>query len=306
MSKKGNDFWKSLAAPFFAFMIQQGISIMWMEAYLGYKLATFESGNYMDYIMGIADEMMNADTLAWMSLVYALICTVWFSVWYYRLKYHLPKEEGHGPAMVRDRAVEVADRQRGLFEGYSWTIIPGIILLAFGGQYVINFFAEFLGSLIPAWYDFYENLMRTAGLDDTAKMGVPLFLYAVILGPVCEELTFRGLCYNYARRSMGFWAANLISSIAFGVMHMNPLQSAYAFIVGLVLGAVYEKSRNIFVTMAIHITFNFSPVILANFMYMGDTPFTYFVTLLISLLVAYVGYELVIRAIPKHIDIEIR
>lgn len=306
MSRRSSDFWKSLAAPVLAFMVQQAISIMWMEVYLGYKLATFHGGDYAKYIMGLAEDMMKADTLAWVSLLYAVICTVWFGIWYYRLKYNLPPEEGHGPAVVRDRAVEVANRQRGLFEGYSWTIIPGIVLLAFGGQFVINFFAEFLGSLVPAWYDFYENIMKSVGLDESSNIGVTLFLYAIIFGPICEELTFRGLCYNYLRRSTSFWAANIISSIAFGAMHMNPLQSAYAFLVGLVLGAVYEKSRNIFVTMAIHITFNLGSMILAPVMYMGDTPFKFFAILLVSLLATYVGYELVIRAIPKHIDIEIR
>ena len=287
-------------------MVQQAISIVYLEVYLGYKLAGFPGGDYTQYLLDISNEMSNARVLAWISLLYSVICIVWFGVWYYRLKYNVPREEGHGPAVVRDRAVEVANRQRGLFEGYSWTIIPGIILLAFGGQYVIEYFAEFLGSLIPAWYDLFENIMKTAGLDDTSSMGIPIFLYAVVLGPICEELTFRGLCYSYARRSMSFWAANIISSLAFGFIHLNPLQSAYAFLVGLILGAVYERSRNIFVTMAIHMTFNFSSFLLAPIMSLGSTPFRFFVILLVSLLATYVGYELVIRAIPKHIDIEIR
>ena len=296
----------SLAAPIMAFMVQQAVSIVWAEIYIGYKMITFSGGDYMQYVMGLMDGFTNTDFLAWISLTYAIICTVWFGIWYYRMRYNMPHEDGHGPAVVRDRAVEVASRQRGLFEGYSWTIIPGIILLAFGGQYVINYFAEFLGSLVPAWYEFYENLMKSVGLDDTTGIGVPLFLYAVILGPVCEELTFRGLCFSYVRRSMSFWTANLISSIAFGLMHMNPLQSIYAIVVGLVLGAVYEKSRNIFVTIAIHITFNLGSVVLSPVMTMGTTPYSFFAILLISLLASYVGYEMVIRAIPKHIDIEIR
>ena len=105
---------------------------------------------------------------------------------------------------------------------------------------------------------------------------------------------------------MSFWAAHIISSIAFGFMHMNPLQASYAILIGLVLGAIYEKSRNIFVTMGLHIMFNFSPFVLGPVMTLGTTPFRFFAILLVSLLASYVGYELIMRAIPKHIDIEIR
>ena len=306
MNNRRNDFIKCLAAPFFAFLVQQAVAIVWMELYMGYTLVTVDSDHLMDGLMDMTSSMMNPTALAWVSLAYAIICVIWFGVWYYRMKYNMPRENGTGPSVVRDKAVEVMDKQRGLFEGYSWTIIPGMILLACGGQYVCNFFAEFLGSLMPSWYECYEEIMKTMGMVDTETLGVPLLLYAIIFGPVCEELTFRGLCFSYARRSMGFWGANIISSLLFGLMHMNPLQAAYAILLGLVFGAIYEKSRNIFVTIAMHILFNLSAVVLDPFMTMGDTPFKFFTILLISLLVSYVGYELIIRAIPKHIDIEIR
>ncbi len=305
MNRK-NDFIKCLAAPFFSFVVQQAVSIIGMEAYLGYKLATFPGGDYMDYIMKMSEGMLNPNLLAWLSLAYAITCTIWFGCWYYRMRYNLPHEETHGPAVVRDRAVEVASRHRGLFEGYSWLVIPGIILLAFGGQYVCNFLAEFLGSVFPAWYDFYAEIMKTVGLDNADNLGVPLFLYAIIFGPACEELTFRGLCFGYARRSVGFWGANIISAVLFGLMHMNPLQASYAILLGLILGAIFEKSRNIVLVILIHVAFNLSSVILAPIMTLGDTPFTFFIILLVSLLATYVGFELVIRSIPKHIDIEIR
>ena len=306
MNKKSNDFIKCLAAPVIAFVIQQGISIVYMEAYLGYKLATFPGGDYMDYVMSIGESIMKPENLGIMSMLYAIICIIWFSVWYYRFKYNVKGETGHGAAVVRDRAVEVVDRQRGLFEGYSWLIIPGIIILVCGGQVVCEYLTEFVGSLVPSWYEFYENLMKTMGLTEESGMSVFVILYAMILGPICEELTFRGLCFNYARRSMSFLAANIISSLAFAIMHLNPLQGLYAFLFGLVLGAIYEKSRNIFVSMAIHIAFNSSGALVAPVFGFGDTPFKYFVILLCSLLMTYVGYELVIKAIPKRIDIEIR
>ncbi|MCR5098111.1 MAG: CPBP family intramembrane metalloprotease [Lachnospiraceae bacterium] len=305
MYNRRSGFLMCLAAPFFAFLVQQGLSIMWMEIYMGYSLSHYDGGDYMEYMQKMSEGMMNADALAIVSMIYAIICIVWFGVWYYRLKYNMPHDTVTGPAIVKDKAYEVMDKQRGLFEGYSWTIIPGLILLALGGQVVCSFFMEFVGSLRPSWYEFYEELMKSMGMESD-KLGVPIILYALILGPVCEELTFRGLSYNYARRSLGFWATNIITALLFGLMHMNPLQGSMAALIGLVFGALYEKSRNIFVPMALHILFNTAGLLGGQFVTLGDTPFKFFAILLVSLLVSYVGYELVIRAIPQRIDIEIR
>ena len=59
----------------------------------------------------------------------------------------------------------------------------------------------------------YETLMEGMGLNDTVTL--PLVLYAVILGPVCEEYAFRGLTMRYARRVMPFWTANVVQAVAF-------------------------------------------------------------------------------------------
>ena len=295
-----------LAAPFCAFLVQQAVSIVWMEIYMGYSLANFKGGDYMKFAEEVTKGMTNPTALAIASVVYAVICTVWFGIWYYRLKYNMPREESIGPAVVKDTAHEVMDKQRGLFEGYSWTIIPGMLLLAAGGQMVANYLVEFVGSLVPSWYEFYEELMKSIGLDDTGNIGVAVVLYSIIIGPICEELTFRGVSYTYARRSAGFWAANITTSLLFGLFHMNPLQGTMAVMVGLVFGAVYEKSRNIFVTMGLHMMFNAAGVLAAPLISMGDTPFSFFMILLVSLLASYVGYEIVIHAIPRRIDIEIR
>ena len=306
MNNRGNNFLKCLAAPFFAFLVQQAAAVIWMEVYIGYRFAGYHGQDYMEFIKDVTAGISNPRALAWVSLLYAILCTVWFGIWYYRLKYNVPKEPGINPSAVRDKAFDVMDRQKGLFEGYSWIIIPGMVMLAFGGQYVCNYFSEFIGSLMPSWYEYYEELMKASGLDNTTGLGLPLFLYAIVFGPICEELTFRGLSYTYGRRIMGFWGTNILTSLLFGIMHMNPLQASYAILVGLVMGAIYEKSRNIFVPIALHILFNLGSVVLAPVMIMGDTPFLFFAILLISLLVSYVGYELVINAIPRHIDIELK
>lgn len=98
------------------------------------------------------------------------------------------------------------------------------------------------------------------GLDEPSLI---LVLYSVLIGPVCEELIFRGLTLKYAKRAMPFWVANFLQALLFGVFHMNMIQGVYAFVVGIVLGFICEKSRSIYPSMLFHILFNiwgtFSP-----------------------------------------------
>ena len=107
------------------------------------------------------------------------------------------------------------------------------------------------------------------GLDEPSLI---LVLYSVLIGPVCEELIFRGLTLKYAKRAMPFWVANLLQALLFGVFHMNMIQGVYAFVVGIVLGFICEKSCSIYPSMLFHILFNiwgtFSP---DWFMYKADT-----------------------------------
>ena len=71
---------------------------------------------------------------------------------------------------------------------------------------------------------------------------------------------------------MPFWVANLLQALLFGVFHMNMIQGVYAFVVGIVLGFICEKSHSIYPSMLFHILFNiwgtFSP---DWFMYKADT-----------------------------------
>ena len=72
---------------------------------------------------------------------------------------------------------------------------------------------------------------------------VPLQIAAVcIASPLMEEIVFRNLFYKRLRDYMSFWPSCIISSLAFAVYHGNLLQGFYAFITGLMLAYVFEKT----------------------------------------------------------------
>jgi len=100
-----------------------------------------------------------------------------------------------------------------------------------------------------------DMLEQVSGYSDSFSM----FLYASILGPISEEILFRG----YVLRTLepfGKKFAIFGSALLFGLFHGNLLQAPYAFLMGLVLGYVAVE-YSIFWSTAVHI---FNNLVLAD------------------------------------------
>ena len=83
-----------------------------------------------------------------------------------------------------------------------------------------------------------------------------LILTTVIVGPVCEEVIFRVMVFRRARHYMSLVPAMLISSVLFGVYHLNMIQLIYAFGLGMLFSWMYEKSGTILLPVLIHMGAN--------------------------------------------------
>lgn len=85
------------------------------------------------------------------------------------------------------------------------------------------------------------------------------FLTNAVLAALMEEIIFRKLLIT---KEKNVKIALLTSSLIFGVMHMNPIQSTYAFILGLVLGYIYIKSNyNLLTSFIVHLTINGTSIV---------------------------------------------
>ena len=124
-----------------------------------------------------------------------------------------------------------------------------------------------------------------------------MLLYAVLLGPICEELVFRGLTFELARKAIPFPAANFLQACLFGIMHMNMMQGIYAFLFGLVLGYLMEKTGNLLITILVHIAYNGSSYLISvlDFEFPNTDNLT-FVLLLGSLMSIYIGSIIITNA----------
>ena len=82
-----------------------------------------------------------------------------------------------------------------------------------------------------------------------------MFALTTIFPGIVEELQFRGVLFRYLRRR-GFFYAALVSSVIFGLAHLNIFQSLFAFTLGFSLCYVYEKTRHIWICMILHCLHN--------------------------------------------------
>ena len=93
-----------------------------------------------------------------------------------------------------------------------------------------------------------------AGAENIA--GGNAFGTFMIAAPVVEEILFRGIVLRSMRKFTPTWAAILISSVLFGVYHLNIVQAAYATLMGIAAGILYEKKRNLLFPILVHFANN--------------------------------------------------
>ena len=103
-----------------------------------------------------------------------------------------------------------------------------------------------------------------------------------ILAPVLEELLFRGVIYKRLKTYYDVTIAAYIAAIIFAIAHFNLIQGIYAFIAGIVMIYLYEKSDCLIVPIVMHSASNVATVI------MGANPISSFIDrhIIIRLLVS--------------------
>ena len=83
------------------------------------------------------------------------------------------------------------------------------------------------------------------------------FITIVIAAPILEELIFRGIILNGLLKSNSPLKSIIISSLLFGLVHLNPWQFIGASILGSLSGWVYFKTNKLTLPIIIHMTNNF-------------------------------------------------
>ncbi len=92
-----------------------------------------------------------------------------------------------------------------------------------------------------------------------------LLAVTLIVAPIVEEVVFRGVLISSLGKVITPIGALVVTSILFGVSHGNLVQGMYSLILGLILGFIRIRSKNLWNSILMHITFNASNIITAVF-----------------------------------------
>lgn len=131
---------------------------------------------------------------------------------------------------------------KGLIKGLVWSASFGIIT-------IFVFIAMFLVDINPL------ALIHTR-LPAQSREIVFFFIVAGIIGPVAEEILFRGIIYGFFRR-WGVLTALIMSSVIFVLAHSTLSGIPVPQIVGgIVFAIAYEKEGSLMVPITIHILGN--------------------------------------------------
>ena len=111
--------------------------------------------------------------------------------------------------------------------------------------------------------DIQPRLQLIAPSGPLALNFVVTLVGAGLLAPMAEELFFRGLIYRWFRSRFGCWPGVLISSAIFAAGHVDSIGVvASTFVLGMLLAAVYDRGRSLWLSIGVHAVNNSLAVIL--------------------------------------------
>ncbi|MCC8140971.1 MAG: CPBP family intramembrane metalloprotease [Lachnospiraceae bacterium] len=141
--------------------------------------------------------------------------------------------------------------------------IISILVLGLSLHYFLVLIISVLAFVMPNYFQGYVSFFTDATSDGAEWI---VILYTVILGPVLEELVFRGLVFGYARKVFPVWFAIIFQAALFGIYHWDLVQGIYTFVLGLFLGYICLKGPGIRYSIPCHMMFNFTMDVLSNYM----------------------------------------
>ncbi len=99
---------------------------------------------------------------------------------------------------------------------------------------------------VDIWYKSTDDYFRFAGV----------VLLMVILGPLGEEILFRGMIYKSLRQRRGILASLILSSIFFALVHGQFIHLFPIFLIAFILAYLYELTGSIIPSLVLHVSVN--------------------------------------------------
>jgi hypothetical protein len=135
----------------------------------------------------------------------------------------------------------------------------------FGGRHQAAYMIYFVCVLFNIFYILFMDPIVSAVpmpeflkemFEDIIQKDIWSYLTLAIVAPITEELIFRRLILTGLEKNYSTTKAILWSAFFFALFHLNPWQGISAFLIGIFLGWIYVKTRDIWLCIFIHFVNN--------------------------------------------------
>ena len=124
-----------------------------------------------------------------------------------------------------------------------------------------------IGILMQAVFLVFEHFLpfpKNTPFDAVLRRPYSLMavaVFSVTLGPIMEELLFRGFLYPLVRKNFGVLTAIIGTALPFGLVHLAQYGYSWAsglliFMVGVVLASVRERTNSLAAGFLVHVGYN--------------------------------------------------
>lgn len=134
-------------------------------------------------------------------------------------------------------------------KAFNVLVVIPILVFLWGDQNLLDVVNKGVEKVLPPPPWFWE-LFNKVFESDFGIYGA--FLKVVITAPIIEELIFRGVIMHGLMRNYSKFTAVFVSALMFALFHLNPWQFPATFILGLLLGILMVRTRNIFLCILGH------------------------------------------------------
>lgn len=160
------------------------------------------------------------------------------------------------------------------------------------------FFIAITGIFISIFYNtLILNINDVIHITDNYYISsVPIYILILttgLMGPILEELLFRGIIYNKLLTFNNYKKSSIITSIMFAIMHFpNFITMIYTFFLSFILIYLYDKYKTLKAPIIFHIAINTTitlllPILMDNML----VNYLLFVFSIIILFIIIIKYE---------------
>lgn len=128
-----------------------------------------------------------------------------------------------------------------------WGMVPFLLVLLLWTSVVAKMF-----SYEPPAQAVVEIYLKRS----TESFIVFFTLFVAVLGPIFEEIFFRGFAYTALRARFGVTVAMIVTALVFSALHLSLTAFLPIFFLGLYLAYLYERTGSLVPSMTAHVLHN--------------------------------------------------